>query len=58
MMAHEDLLEIVAYLVLYLKYVNLDSKEFGHVDIRPEVTDNIGPSWSYLDWRGRNTSRF
>ena len=49
MIAREDLLETVAYLVLYLKYVNPNSREFARVNIQAEITDNIGPNGSYLD---------
>ena len=56
MSAHEDVLETVAYMLMYLKYENPNSREYGRVVIETENTDQIGDGWNYLQWRGKTRS--
>ena len=48
MAAHEDVLETVAYMLMYLKYENPHSNKYGRVVIEADNTDQIGEGWNYF----------
>ena len=45
-----------SYMLMYLKYENPNSREYGRVVIETENTDQIGDGWNYLQWRGKARS--